>query len=63
MKKLLLIFFLLIAPLTACSTLNEINEKAKGDGVPLAFSLISLKVEQAVKGAVSKKSINNNFFI
>jgi len=34
MKKLFLILFLLIAPLTACSTLSEINEKAKGDGVP-----------------------------
>ena len=34
MKKLILILFLVIVPLTACSTLNEINEKAKGDGVP-----------------------------
>ena len=34
MKKLLLILFLLIAPLTARSTFNEINEKAKGDGIP-----------------------------
>ena len=34
MKKLMLILFLLISPLTACSTFNEINEKAKGDGVP-----------------------------
>jgi len=34
MKKIILIFFLLIVPLTACSTLSEINEKAKGDGVP-----------------------------
>jgi len=34
MKKLLLILFLLTAPITACSTLTEINEKAKGDGVP-----------------------------
>ena len=34
MKKLLLILFLLIASLTACSTLNDINEKAKGDVVP-----------------------------
>ena len=30
MKKLLLILFLLTSPLTACSTFNEINEKAKG---------------------------------
>ena len=34
MKKFLLILFLLTAPLTACSTLTEINEKAKGDGIP-----------------------------
>ena len=34
MKKLFLILFLLSAPLTACSTFDEINEKAKGDGVP-----------------------------
>ncbi len=34
MKKLALIIFLLFSPLTACTTLSEINEKAKGDGVP-----------------------------
>jgi|TARA_B100000929_G_scaffold276543_1_gene251275 hypothetical protein len=34
MRKILVILFLLISPLTACSTFNEINEKAKGDGVP-----------------------------
>tara|TARA_B100000427_G_scaffold320769_1_gene320483 strand:- start:1067 stop:1186 length:120 start_codon:yes stop_codon:yes gene_type:complete len=34
MKKLILIFFLVISPLTACSTISEINEKVKGDGVP-----------------------------
>ena len=34
MRKTLLILFLLISPITACSTFNEINEKAKGDGVP-----------------------------
>ena len=34
MKKFLLILFLLVSPITACSSLNEINEKAKGDGVP-----------------------------
>ena len=34
MRKLILILFLLNVPLTACSTFNEINEKAKGDGVP-----------------------------
>ena len=34
MKKILVLLFLLIAPLTACTTFDEINEKAKGDGVP-----------------------------
>ena len=34
MKKILLVLFLLISPITACSTFSEINEKAKGDGVP-----------------------------
>ena len=34
MRKLLLIFFLLTATLIGCSTMTEINEKAKGDGVP-----------------------------
>ena len=34
MKKLIIILFLVISPLTACSTISEINEKAKGDGVP-----------------------------
>ena len=34
MKKLTLILFLLIAPITACSSISELNEKAKGDGVP-----------------------------
>ena len=34
MKKILMILFLVFAPVTACSTLSEINEKAKGDGVP-----------------------------
>jgi len=34
MKKILLILFLLISPITACSIFSEINEKAKGDGVP-----------------------------
>ena len=34
MKKILIIFFFIFIPITACSTLNEINEKAKGDGVP-----------------------------
>ncbi len=33
LKKFFLIFFLVL-PLTNCSTLSEINEKAKGDGVP-----------------------------
>ena len=34
MKQFILILFLITAPITACSTLTEINEKAKGDGVP-----------------------------
>jgi len=34
MKKIIILFFLSVAPITACSTLEEINEKAKGDGVP-----------------------------
>ena len=34
MKKIILILFLLITPITACSSISEINEKAKGDGVP-----------------------------
>ena len=34
MKKLLIILFFLISPITACSPLSIINEKAKGDGVP-----------------------------
>tara|TARA_X000001036_G_scaffold254342_1_gene236812 strand:- start:564 stop:683 length:120 start_codon:yes stop_codon:yes gene_type:complete len=34
MRKILIILFLLFSPLTACSALNEINEKVKGDGVP-----------------------------
>ncbi len=33
-KKFLIIIFLVFSPLTACSTLSEINERAKGDGVP-----------------------------
>ena len=34
MKKLLIILFFLTSFISACSSLNEINEKAKGDGVP-----------------------------
>jgi len=34
MKKILVLLFLLISPLTACTAFDEINEKAKGDGVP-----------------------------
>ncbi len=34
MKKTLILLFLLSFQVTACSTMNEINEKAKGDGVP-----------------------------
>ena len=33
-KKIILLCFLFVLPITACSTLSEINEKAKGDGVP-----------------------------
>ena len=33
-KKFILLFFLFVFPITACSNLSEINEKAKGDGVP-----------------------------
>ena len=33
-KKILIILFLVFSPLTACSTLSEINERVKGDGVP-----------------------------
>ena len=33
-KKILIIFFLILSPLSACSTLSEVNEKVKGDGVP-----------------------------
>lgn len=33
-KKILIILFFLISPIYACSTLEEINERAKGDGVP-----------------------------
>ena len=33
-KKFIFLFFICVSPITACSTLSEINEKAKGDGVP-----------------------------
>ena len=33
-KKIAIILFLIFCPITACSTLSEINEKVKGDGVP-----------------------------
>ena len=33
-KKMLIILFLVFSPITACSTLSEINERVKGDGVP-----------------------------
>ena len=33
-KKIIIILFLVFSPITACSTLSEINERAKGDGVP-----------------------------
>ena len=34
MIKKLLILFVLLMPLSNCSTISEVNEKAKGDGVP-----------------------------
>ncbi len=34
MIKKLLILFVLLMPLSNCSTISELNEKAKGDGVP-----------------------------
>ena len=34
MKKILILFALIFIPISGCSTLSEINEKAKGDGVP-----------------------------
>ena len=33
-KKFLVILFLVFSPITACSTLSEINERVNGDGVP-----------------------------
>ncbi len=33
-KKTLIIIFLVFSPITACSTLSELNERVKGDGVP-----------------------------
>ena len=33
LKKIILIL-LLMFPITACSTLSEVNERVKGDGVP-----------------------------
>tara|TARA_Y100001970_G_scaffold236934_1_gene297042 strand:+ start:13 stop:135 length:123 start_codon:yes stop_codon:yes gene_type:complete len=33
-KRIFVLFFLILSPITACSTISEINEKAKGDGVP-----------------------------
>ena len=34
MIKKFIIIILLLMPLTSCASLSEINEKAKGDGVP-----------------------------
>ncbi len=34
MKKILILIVLIFVPISGCSTLSEINEKAKGDGVP-----------------------------
>ena len=33
-KKLFVLFFLVLSPITACSTLSDVNERVKGDGVP-----------------------------
>ncbi len=33
-KKIIIVVFLAFGPITACSTLSEINERVKGDGVP-----------------------------
>tara|TARA_Y100000768_G_C23678148_1_gene541004 strand:+ start:236 stop:358 length:123 start_codon:yes stop_codon:yes gene_type:complete len=33
-KKILIILFLVFSQLTACSSVSEINERVKGDGVP-----------------------------
>ena len=33
-NKTLIILFLVFSPITACSTLSELNERVKGDGVP-----------------------------
>ena len=33
-KKTLIILFLVFSPITACSTLSELTERVKGDGVP-----------------------------
>jgi len=33
-RKIIIIIFVAFSPITACSTLSEINEKIKGDGVP-----------------------------
>ena len=33
-KKTIIILLLVFGPITACSTLSEINERVKGDGIP-----------------------------
>ena len=33
-KKILIVLFLVFSPITACSSLSELNERVKGDGVP-----------------------------
>ena len=33
-KKTLIILFLVFSQITACSSLSELNERVKGDGVP-----------------------------
>ena len=33
-KRILIVLFVVFSPITACSTLSELNERVKGDGVP-----------------------------
>jgi len=33
-KKILIVLFLAFSPIAACSSLSELNERVKGDGVP-----------------------------
>tara|TARA_B100001093_G_scaffold32165_1_gene27953 strand:+ start:6072 stop:6194 length:123 start_codon:yes stop_codon:yes gene_type:complete len=33
-KKIVIILLLVFSPISACSSLSEVNERVKGDGVP-----------------------------